>query len=85
MPAPNMTTYEILDACRAHGELAPQVGTIDAVQRGCDLVKFAKYEPPQAEMLASLDHAYSLVSATAPMPAMESVEEETPEPVEVGA
>ncbi|MBE7557842.1 hypothetical protein HS125_02360 [bacterium] len=85
VPAPNMATYEILEACRSHPQLGEHAGRIDAIQRGCDLVKFAKYEARGEEMRGVLEHAYGLVAATTPAPPSERAPEPEPEPAEVGA
>ena len=66
MGAVHMTTWEILEACRAHDGTAAHTERVNAIQRGCDLVKFARYEPPAEEMRETLAHAYALVEATEP-------------------
>jgi hypothetical protein len=66
IPAPSMTTIQLLEVCRRNSDVSQYVERIDGIQRGCDMVKFAKADLAKSEMENTLDIAYNLVQDTTP-------------------
>ncbi|MBM3832570.1 MAG: hypothetical protein FJ403_04730 [Verrucomicrobia bacterium] len=67
--APERTTEEFLDELRASALLTlDQKQTLGEFLARCDLVKFARYEPGEAELRNLYDAAVRLVDETEPSP-----------------
>lgn len=76
--APERTTEEFLQELQSSTLLADRQKAVLAEFLGrCDLVKFARYEPPEAELRDLYDSAVRLVTETEPQPAA------SPPPAEV--
>ena len=77
--APERTTEEFLHELQATDLLQPaQKDSLGEFLSVCDMVKFARYEPGQAELQALHDSAVRLVDETEPQPA--SIDTQTPDP-----
>jgi hypothetical protein len=67
--APERTTEEFLHELQATDRLLPdQKESLGEFLKRCDLVKFAQYEPREAELRALHDSAVRLVEETEPAP-----------------
>ena len=67
--APERTTEEFLDELQASPVLMfDQKQTLGEFLARCDLVKFARYEPPRAELEALYNAALRLIEETEPTP-----------------
>jgi hypothetical protein len=70
--APERTTEEFLRELKATDRLLPdQKESLGNFLEGCDLVKFAKYEPGENELRELHGSALRLVEETEPRPATE--------------
>ena len=69
--APERTTEEFLEELQSSPVLTDdQKQTLGEFLSGCDLVKFARYEPAQSELQAIYDTAVRLVDETQPPPVL---------------
>lgn len=79
--APERTTEEFLRELSATDLLTPeQKESLGQFLESCDLVKFAKYEPGEGELLALHASALRLVEETQPAPPVAAGESTAPNP-----
>ena len=75
--APERTTEEFLHELQSTRLLdATQKESLGAFLQGCDLVKFARYEPTETELSDLHRAAYRLVEETEPKPVVEGAKQE---------
>jgi hypothetical protein len=71
--APERTTEEFLEELQHSALLSyEQKRTLGEFLMGCDLVKFARYEPGEPELQGIYESALRLVEETQPPPALEA-------------
>ncbi len=63
-----MTTEELMDQLNRRSPRGLVMGEVAGWLAGCDLVKFAKIDPGQAEARGALETAFRMVEATRPRP-----------------
>jgi hypothetical protein len=61
-----LTVPELMDSLRARHTPGLDLALLDRILREADLVKFAKYQPPELEAKSAMNHAQSIVECTRP-------------------
>jgi hypothetical protein len=60
------TSHEMIATLKTVSPAVPEIGAVETFLSECDLVKFAKYAPAEADCWQVLDRAEAIVRVTMP-------------------
>jgi hypothetical protein len=60
------TSHEMVATLKTVSPAVPEIGAVESFLSECDLVKFAKYTPTEADCWQILDRAETIVRVTMP-------------------